>query len=55
MSKKDKKKQKMIERIEAMETELREALGKKTHNTAEINVPEQLNKINELKKQLATM
>lgn len=58
MSKKgkaDKKKQKMMERIEALETGLREALGKKTHNSAEISIADQLNKINEMKQQLAKM
>lgn len=55
MGKADKKKQKMVERITFLEDELKTALSKKTHNTAEINIAEQLNKINELRKMLAIM
>lgn len=55
MSKIDKKKNKIKERIEELELELRESLTKKTSNTKEINVPLQQRKIQELKIQLSKM
>ena len=53
MSKIDKKKNKIKERIEELELELRESLTKKTSDTKEINVPLQQRKIQELKIQLS--
>lgn len=48
----DKKRVKLQERIDTLEEELRSALGKKTHDTAEINVPAHMTKINQAKEQL---
>lgn len=55
MAKIDKKKAKLQERIEFLEDEMRTALGKKTSDTKEINIPNQLSKINELKLQLKNL
>lgn len=55
MSKIDKKKNKVIERIKFLEEELVMALTKKTSDTKEINVPLQQRKIQELKIQLSKM
>ena len=52
MSKTDKKRAKLQERIEYLETELRDSLTKKTHDSFEINVPSQMEKINKLKIEL---
>lgn len=52
MSKVDKKKLKLQERILVLETELRESLTKKTSSTTEINVPVHQRKIQELKLEL---
>lgn len=51
----DKKKNKIKERIEELELELRESLTKKSSDTKEINVPLQQRKIQELKIQLSKM
>lgn len=55
MGKIDKKKAKLIERINFLENELTEALTKKTSNTREINVGEQQRKIETLRKELVQM
>lgn len=52
MSKIDKKKNKILERINELEFELRESLTKKTSATKEINVPGHQRKIQELRLQL---
>lgn len=52
MAKIDKKRAKLFERIEYLEDEMRNSLVKKTSNTREINIPEQLSKIKDLKLQL---
>lgn len=51
----DRKKNKLIERINELEAELRESLTKKTSDTKEINVPLQQRKIQELKIELNKM
>ncbi len=48
----EKKKRKLIDRINEMETELRNSLTKKSSDTAEISVGDYQRKIIELKKQL---
>lgn len=53
MAKVDKKKKRLIERLETLETEMRDALTKKTSTTREINVPEQTRRITELRKEIA--
>jgi len=55
MSKIEKKKEKLKERIEILETELRMSLTKKTSTTKEINVPSYQRKIQELKIELQKM
>jgi hypothetical protein len=52
MSKIEKKKQKLQERIEFLETEMRTELTKKSSNTKEISVPTYQRKIQELKVEL---
>jgi hypothetical protein len=47
MSKVEKKRKKLQERIETMETELRMSLTKKDSNTKEVNVPTYQRKIQE--------
>jgi hypothetical protein len=49
MSKVDKKKNKLTERITALEQNMASSLAKKSSATVEINVPETLRKIAELK------
>jgi hypothetical protein len=55
----DKKKQKkiqyLVERIGAIETEITLALTKKSHTSAEINVPAKRTEIQKLKTELATL
>jgi hypothetical protein len=53
MGKIEKKKAKLMERINLLETELTDALTKKTSTTKEINVGEQQRKIETLRKELA--
>ena len=55
MSKIEKKKQKLQERINELESDLTKSLTQKTSSTAEINVGEQQRKINELKLQLKNL
>ncbi len=55
MNKIDKKKNKLIERINELELELRDSLTKKDSNTKEIDVPGHQRKIQELKLQLSKM
>jgi hypothetical protein len=55
MSKIEKKKQKLIEKINELEQEVRESLTKKTSNTKEINVAEYQNKIRNLSIELANL
>lgn len=52
MSKIEKKRNKILERIEVLETELRVSLTKKTSSTKEIDVPTQQRKIQDLRKEL---
>lgn len=52
MSKLEKKREKLKERITTLESELLDALTKKTSNVREINVPEQTRKISEAKAEL---
>ena len=55
MSKIEKKKKKLQERIEFLETEMRTELTKKTSNTKEIDVPTYQRKIQELKVELSNL
>lgn len=55
MSKKDKKKQKLQERLAFLEEQMRTSLGKKTHDSAEINIAAQMRKIADLRKQINEM
>ena len=55
MSKIEKKKQKLKERIEFLENEMRTELTKKTSNTKEIDVPSYQRKIQDLRKELLTL
>lgn len=55
MSKIDKKRKKLQERIQEMETEMRNALTKKDSNTREINVPTYQRRIQELKVELSNL
>lgn len=52
MSKVDKKREKLEDRIITLQDELTLSLTKKSSNTVEINVPLQQRKIRELKEQL---
>lgn len=52
MGKIEKKKQKILDRIEFLEDEMRTNLRQKTSNTAEISISEYQNKIQVLRKQL---
>ncbi|MDG1949843.1 MAG: hypothetical protein P8J32_03425 [bacterium] len=45
----EKKKRKLLDRIEQLETELKDSLTKKSSSTAEINVGEYQRKIRDLK------
>ncbi len=51
----DKKRLKLKERIQTLESELLESLTKKTSTTKEINVPSYTQQIQELKVQLANL
>lgn len=55
MGKIEKKRAKLIERINQLETELKESLTKKTSDKREINVSDQMKKIDELTKELAKL
>ena len=55
MSKVDKKRRKLTERIKELENELSLSLTKKSSNTREINVGEYQRKINQLKVQLSEL
>lgn len=55
MSKIEKKKQKLQERIQEMETDMRNALTKKDSNTKEISLPTYQRKIQELKVELLNL
>jgi len=55
MAKIDKKRTRLQERIDFLEDELRTSLIKKTSDTKEINVPEQMRKIKELTEQLRNL
>ena len=55
MSKVEKKKQKLKERIEFLENEMRTELTKKTSNTKEISVPTYQRKIQDLRKELLNL
>jgi len=55
MGKIEKKREKIVERINFLENELIESLTKKTSTTREINVAEQTTKINNLKKELIAL
>ena len=55
MSKVDKKRKKIEERIKFLEDEMRLNLKQKTSNTAEISLSEYQNKIQTLRKQLETL
>jgi polyhydroxyalkanoate synthesis regulator phasin len=55
MAKIEKKKAKLLERIQLLENEMIESLTKKTSTTREINVPSMTRQIDELKKQLRDM
>lgn len=55
MSKLEKKKKKLQERIDFLENELRMSLTKKDSNTREINVASHSRQINDLKLQLQKM
>jgi len=50
-----KKKQKILDRIDELEFELRESLTKKTSNTKEISVGDYQRKIKDLKDQLGKL
>ena len=52
MSKLDKKRKKLQERIDTLQEEMRISLTKKTSSTKEISLPEYYKKIGELQKQL---
>ena len=55
MSKIDKKKKRLQERIQFLQDEMNNALTKKVSNVKEINLPEQISKINALKKELSEL
>jgi uncharacterized protein YPO0396 len=55
MSKADKKRAKLNERIDTLEDFLKTSLGKKTSATAEIDVPGTMRQIADLKKQLEAL
>lgn len=55
MAKVDKKKKKLLDKIEELENELLLSLTKKDSNTKEINVPGHHRKIQELRDQLAKL
>jgi hypothetical protein len=55
MANADKKKLKLTERLQALETELRLSLQKKSSSAAEINVPGKTRQIAELRAQIAAL
>lgn len=55
MSKVDKKKAKLTERLVSLETELRLALQKKSSSSSEIDVPGKTRQIAELRAQIAAL
>lgn len=55
MSKIDKKRKKLLERIETLENDMRISLTKKDSNTVEISIGEYRRKINEAKKLLVLL
>lgn len=55
MSKIDKKREKIKERIELLESEMRTALTKKTSDTKEISVPTYQRKIQDLRVELLNL
>lgn len=55
MSKVEKKRKKLQERIQEMETEMRNALTKKDSNTKEISIPTYQRKIQELRVELSNL
>jgi sugar-specific transcriptional regulator TrmB len=55
MAKIDKKRKRLQERIDHLQSELNSSLTKKSSNTVEINVGEQQRKILELRKELANL
>jgi hypothetical protein len=55
MSKVDKKKAKLIERLQALEADLRLSLQKKSSSAAEIDVPGKTRQIAELRAQIASL
>lgn len=55
MSKQDKKKAKLVERLAVLESDLRLPLQKKSSSAAEIDVPGKMRQIQELKTQINSM
>lgn len=55
MSKQDKKKAKLVERLSVLEADLRLALQKKSSSSAEIDVPGKMRQIQELKAQINSL
>jgi len=55
MTKIDKKRKKLQERIDFLQEQMKSELGKKTHNTSEINLPDTLRKINDLRVELSNL
>ena len=55
MGKIEKKRAKLQERIEYLQNEMKNELGKKTSSTKEIDLPTQLRKIAELQKELIAL
>ena len=55
MTKQEKKKAKLVERLAALELELQLSLQKKSSSAAEIDVPGKTARIAELRKQIAEM
>jgi len=55
MSKVEKKRKRLKEQIDRLESELRESLTKKTSSVKEINVPSHTAKIKELRTELAAL
>lgn len=51
----EKKKRKLVERIELLETEIRTSLGKKDSRSAEIDVPGHTRKIADLRQELSRL
>jgi hypothetical protein len=55
MSKIDKKRKRLEERIQYLQDEMNQMLIKKTSDVREINLPNQISKINALKKELSEL